>query len=415
MRIVRGVPISWEASTATTARPAGLGLAVWSPCDRFIAIASRYPYTVDILDSATLQRLQTLEFPQDVLVAPNALVFSPDTHILTCAGSAHHVRSQTPFVVSWDLQTGGVASVIRLQRPEWKFYGIPSMAYSADGKMVGVHCHSGNCTTFIFICDVSSGVLIHPHSYKDETPLKDYIWAFRNHIWTHQESLQFLTADKTTITIWEVGLTSSATPTEVETLPAPDRFGDWWGAVRFLPAPCRLALHYSDREQTSGRILVWDARSSRYLLECTDANFQSEASLSSGGRFFACATRGPDIYLWKDSPDGYVLHGILVSSTPYSYPVLAKNGESIVVFGGCAIQLWPTKSLITPPSSISTRAPQNTESFVLEFSPDGMLVVMAQRDNTVTVLNLKSGAPQLTIDPSMKVYGLGVTGNTLLL
>ena len=352
-RIVRGAPISWEASTAATARPFQLDLAVWSPCDRFISITSHGIDAVDILDSTTLQRLQTLEFPQDVPVSPNALVFSPDSHILTCAGSVYNVRNQTPFqtsfVVSWDLQTGGVASVIRLQRPEWRFCGIPSMAYSVDGKMVGVHCNSGNCTSSIFICDVSSGVLIHPHSYKDEISLKDSIWALRNPIWTHRESLHFVTADKATITIREVRFASGATPTEVEILPAPDRFGDGWKAVHFLPAPCRLALHHSDREQTRGRILVWDARSSRYLLECTDANFHPVTSFSSDGRFFACATRGPDTYLWKDSPNGYVLHGILVFSTPYSYPVLAQNGESIVVFGGCAIQLWPTKSLITPP------------------------------------------------------------------
>ena len=346
---------------------------------------------------------------------PDALVFSPDGHILTCVSGVYHDRSQTPSVVSWDLQTGGVASVIRLQRPECKYYEIPSMAYSADGKMVGVHCHSGNCTTFIFICDVSSGVLIHPHSYKDETPLENYICAFRNHTWTHQESLQFSTTDKTTITIWEVGLTSGATPTEVEILPAPDRFGDGWKAVQFLPAPCRLALHHSNRDQTGGRILVWDVRSSRCLVDCTDANFRSCASFSSDGRFFACATAGPDIYLWKESSDGYVLYGVLVSSLPYPNPLLARNGESIVVSGGCVIQLWRTKSLITPPSSISTRTPQDAEDFILGFSPDGILAALTmRRGNTVTVLNLKSGVPQLTIDPSTEVHGLGVKENTVV-
>ena len=413
-RIVCGAPTSWEASTAATARPSTLGLVVWSPCDRFIAITRDGAETVDILDSATLQRLQTLELPQDVPGGLDALVFSPDSHILTCTCCAINVNlGIKAFVVSWELQRGGVASAIRLQRPELKFYGSPSMEYSADGKMVGIHCRSRSCASSILIYDVSSGVLIHPHSHKENIPLKDSIWVYGDRIWTHGGSLRFVTADKTTITIWEVEFTSDATPTEVETLPTPDRFDDQWSVAQFLHAPYRLALHHKDR--TRGRILVWDVRSSRYLLECTDANFKKYTSFSSDGRFFARGTRGPDIYLWKDSPDGYVLHGILVSSTLHSKPLLARNGESIVAFGRCAIQLLRTKSLTSPPSSISTRTPQDAEDFILEFSPDGILAALTmRRDNMATVLNLKSGVPQLTIDPSMEVHGLGVKENTVV-
>ena len=51
--------------------------------------------------------------------------------------------------------------------------------------------------------------------------------------------------------------------------------------------------------------------------------------------------------------------------------------------------------------------------FIVEFSPDERLVMVTRKhDNTVTVLNLKSGVPQLTIDASMDVYGLGVIRNT---
>jgi len=51
----------------------------------------------------------------------------------------------------------------------------------------------------------------------------------------------------------------------------------------------------------------------------------------------------------------------------------------------------------------------------VEFTPDGMLAVVAkQREETVTVLNLKSGVPQLTIDARMEVHGLRVIGNTVV-
>ena len=412
-RIACGAPISWEANTAVTARPFLITLTVWSPCDRFIAITCGQPVTVDVLDSATLQRLQTLEFPQGISPVSDVLVFSPDSRVLSSSSYANTNPSDPELVViSWDLQTGGVASVIRWQMPAQPHTYRPNMAYLASGKVVGVYRESEDWK--IFICDVASGVLAHSHSPKNTGWLKNTIWL-NNLIWAHGESIRFVTADATTITIWEVGITSGATPTEVETLPTPDHFGDEGYVAQFLPGPCRIALYHGNRDRTRGRILVWDARRSKSLLEWTDADFRPRMSFSSDGRFFACATMGPDVYLWKDSPDGYVLHGILASSTRSSIPVLTQNGESIVVFGSRAIQLWHTKSLITIPSSISIRAFQDTEDFILEFSPDGMFAVAAREGgNTVIVHNLKSGTPQLTIDPGMEVYALGVIEDTVV-
>ena len=391
--------MSWDASIAATARPSLLERVVWSPCDRFIAITCDGSRLVDILDAVTLQRLQNLEIPQDVSTELRALVFSPDSRILTCPSGACLWGCEL-FVVSWDLQTGGVASVIRWPAPGRDASGTPSITYSANGKVVGVsHCvpnHSKDSD--IFICDVASGVLMHSHSL-DNTIL------LSNLIWTHKESLRFATADATTITIWEVQFTSGAAPTEVETFPALGDFDVESRRFRVLPDPSRLVFAYLDR----GRILVWDVRNSICLLECADALFNSAGSFSSNGRFFACPATG-STYLWKESPAGYTLLGIVTSS---GYPLLAGNGESIVICSGCTIQLWRTTSFTTTPSSILTQTPRYPEDFILEFSPDERLAVVAKKvDNTVTVLDLKSGAPQLTIDPSMDVYGLGVIGNT---
>jgi len=262
--------------------------------------------------------------------------------------------------------------------------------------------HHGGTKASIFICDVASGVHTYSHSLDGDIPL-------RNDIWTHGESLRFATADATTITIWEVGFTSGTTPTKVETLPAPDDFNnsEYTGA-RFLPTLCRLALALEDK------VLVWDARNSKCLLHCTDTGLRPRMSFSDGS-FFACSTTGSDIYLWKESPAGYILHEILASSATFPSPLLSRNGGLIVAFGGPTIRLWRTKSFTTSPSGILTRAPNHTENFILGFSPDGMLVAVAmQEDKTVTVLDLKSGVPQLTIDASMEVYGLGVIGNTVV-
>jgi len=400
--------MSWDQNTAAITCPSTIELAVWSPCDRFIAITWGDATTVDVLDSVTLQRLQTFEYPRDVSIVFIALGFSPDSRILSAAG-----YWDGDFVVSWDLQTGGVTSVVRWEG-QIRLAEVPSITYSANGKMVGVfYWYRMDPSITILTSNVTSGVCVDHHSIDGGIPLSKDIWACGG-------SLRFATAGATTITIWEVGVTSGATPTEVETLPLPDSFNptvfpylhyddinEWF---RFLPAPCRLALAFEDK------VTVWDVRNSKCLLHCTDTEFFPNMSFSSDGRFFACSTTRSEVYLWKESPTGYILHDKLaVFSTVDPIPLLSPNGESIVVFGDRTIRLWHTKSLTTPPSNILTQAPQRARSFVLDFSPDGTLAVIArQRDDTVTVLNLKSGIPQLTIDASIGVCGLRVIGNTVV-
>ena len=406
-RVVCGLPMLWDESTAATTCLSHLGSAVWSPCNRFIATISSGTRVVDVFDSATLQRLQTIESPRETFRAGVKPVFSPDSRILTWPGDEWISLSEEKkelSIVNWDLQTGGMVNIISL----WKgslseFREVSSITYSANGKMIGVYsCHYGDSKgPNIFVCDVASGVLIYSHSLNNIGPLSRFTW-------THGEFMRFATTNPTTITIWEVGFTSGAALTEVETLPAPN--GVSWG-VQLLPAPCRLAIIPRD---ISG-VLVWDVRNSKYLLDCTDAKFFPMMSFSSDGHLFACSTTGSEIYLWKESPAGYVLHRILASRIQRPRPLFAQNGQSIIVWGDRAIQLWPTKGFTTPPSSVLTQAPQNAEDFIVEFSPDGIFAVVAKRkDSTVTVLDLESGVPQLTIDAGMEVCGLGMLWNTIV-
>ena len=398
--------MSWDPSSAAAARPSWFQSVVWSPCNRFIAITWNGTSVVEVLDSATLQRLQTFESFQDISTGYRALIFSPDGRILTCFDDDRAFPPDRELsVISWDLQTGGISSIIKWRGPAREPTGSPSITYSVNGKMVGIStCWSGRSEdTEIFICDVASGVLMHSHSLDDAVPLS-------NHIWTHGGSMRFATADATTITIWEVGFTSDAPLTEVETLPAPDGFDSKGPAYAKLhPAPCRLAFVSRDG------ITVWDVRNSRYLLECTGVEFCSKMAFSSDGRFFACSAAGSGTYLWKESPTGYILRGILPTGAEYPVPLLTQNGGSIVTFYDCVIQLWHTESSSTPLSSISARTPRRAKNFILEFHPDGMLAVVVRgRGSTITILDLKSGVPQLTIDTNMEVHGLGVIGNTVV-
>ena len=403
-RVVHGAPALWDQNTAAITCPFGICTAVWSPCNGFIAIPLGHPLdgtTVGVLDSVTLQQLQTLKLPQGMSTYYMELIFSPDSHILTCSGDNHwNGMSEELFVVSWDLQTGGIASTIRWKAPKWKKQ--PSMTYSANGKMVGVLCWSQDNTPAanIFICNIASSVYMHSHSLNADILLS-------NNIWTHGESLQFATADATTITIWEVEFISGGTPTMVETFPAPDNY-DHKGSVHLLPTPCRLAFVFM------GKVLVWDVWNSKCLLDCEDTTFFPVMSFSSNGCFFACPTLC-GIYLWKESPTGYILHKVLQLQTRnLPIPLLSQNGESIAVSYGCTLQLWHTNSFTICSSCVFIQDPYLFDNFVLDFSPDGTLAVVARRGcNTITVLNLRSGVPQLTIDMGTRVNGLGVIGNII--
>ena len=394
--------MSWDANSAAATYPPDIGVVVWSPCDRFIAITCKSTTAINVLDSVTLQRVQTLEFPQAKGVGTTP-VFSPDSRILMCFG--HHGRDI--FVVSWDLQTGGTANVIRCQGPQ-HIAGMLSTTYSASGKMVGVRCQFWGGRRAILVFDVVSGVYVHSHSFTHGTDLE-------NDIWTHGESIRFATLLMKAITIWEVGFTSDAIPTEVGTFPAPQKIDlsefsrdEKQKRVKLLPTPCRIAVQHVDE------VVVWDAQNCKYLLHFTVPWTTSAMSFSSDGRFFACSVPKMDVYLWKESPAGYILHQILKPNIMHPSPLFSQNGESIVAFGGAKIWSWDPKGFTAPPPSSLTQTPRHTKGFVRDFSPDGMLAAfVAREDKTVTVLDVNSGVLRLTVCADMEVYSLRVIGSTI--
>ena len=414
VKLVHGAPVVWDSNTATATFHFEIKLAVWSPCNRFVAICPDPTMSVAILDSKTLQRLQNLEFQREVPVSPSALVFSPDTRLLTSCIYNETLGGRSS-VVSWDLQTGGVVSDIRREEPS--YVQVRScITYSTNGRMVAVLFRSKSSDT-ISIYDVAAGSYMHSVDNLNPTLKVPYLYT----IWAHGESLRFATPSPMTITIWEVGFHPAATPRKIETFSIPDDTipaavfspGESYETIpsKFHPAPYRIAysLH-----KPSDAIMVWDFRASKFLLHHPTIDFYAPVAFSPDGRFFALTTDESEICLWEESSAGYILVEKVTPGTPYPTPRFSPNGESVITFGGSIIQLWRRQSLTTTSSNL-TRLREDNGGFLLEFLPDRPWVVTARKGGkSVTVLDLNSGVPQFTIDTSIEVYGLRPIKNTIV-
>ena len=384
--------MSWEPVIATIKCSNLIWRTAWSPCSRFIAIRWFDPVMgIQILDAVTLKPLKSFTRRED---PTHLFTISPGSRLLTWLG-----RNSGVFI-SWDLQTGATVSEIRVKgRPARE---ARSITYSACGTMFGV-LFKGYNTTTINTYNVLSHASIYDHSINGSAI---------DTIWTYGGCIRFITSGPGSIIIWEVGFALPYPPIEIESLPTPDNF-DPSKEFIFLPTRSRLAFALENV------VLVWDIQHSKLLLHSADVMEPRKMTFSPDGRFFACGTEGPEIHLWKDTFTGYVPHRTLVSnagerSIPCE-PLLSPNGHSIAVSDGLTLQLWRTADSTVPSSSIPTQASQHTKRFILGFSPDESLAAAVRSaDNAVMVLDLESGVPRLVIDTGMKVHGLRVAANTIV-
>ena len=321
---------------------------------------------------------------------------SPRSRLLTWLG-----RTSGNFI-SWDLQTGVPVSEITVGEGR-SAQEARSITYSECGTMFGV-LFKGRNATAIGTCKVSHSPETQICYHSVEGPVIDTIW-------THGECVRFATLEPWVINIWEIGFTSEVPAAEVDSLCTPGNFDP---SREFVLLPSRFLLAFV----LENTVMVWDGKTAKFLLKSADVREPRKMTFSPDGRFVACATNGPEIHLWKESPSGYIPHRVLVSGTGESSvscePLFSPNGQSIAVFGGPTLQLWRTMDSAHPPSSISNQASRPTKRFILGFSPDESLAAAARlADDTVTVLDLKSGDTRFVIDTGMKVYGLRVAENTI--
>ena len=347
---------------------------------------------IEVLDGATLERLSSFESQSRRI---ELLCFSPNSRLLT-------VFSDQFGLISWDLQTSSRVGTISLV-PFQRLSHFLSSTHTTDGEVVAIaykHIHDG-FTLSISTCNLISGTHIYSHDIPDGCIVRP--------IWTHGERLRFATVIPDFITIWETNFTSMDTLANIESLSTPHD-AHLSKELVFLPTLSRLAY------VLESTILVWDARSSKMLLNFPGGDYSSVGSFSSDGRFFACGIDGKEVYLWKESPTGYTLHHTFSPRMHgFAGPSFSPDGGSITLQNHSTIQLWPTAgSTLSPSPSPAPTRPTLPAEFILEFSPDkAMAAVTRLGEHIATVLDLNSGDPRLVVDAGEEILALRLTGSII--
>ena len=379
-RVIWGIPVSWDPSIANIRFPGGSSATGWSPCSRFIAAAHNSSSGIVILDAVTLEQLHTMHFPHSSLWLH--FTFSPGGHLLTAYAY--------PYLVSWDIQTGGLLSKISIQ----KHSHCHSVSYSGCETMIGSLIGHGNYTISIY--NVLSGTFISSHIISHAVEA----------LWTLGKYLQFATVEPGSIIMWQVSFTSKQAPTRVSSLSTPNNFSQ--RGLVLLPTLSRLAFIFGDK------VVVWDGQHHKLLLHsiCVGA---STVSLSSDGHSLVCGTWGREFYIWKELPTGYVSHQKLVSGAVGTKLLVSPNGESVISPSGTMLQLWHITNYPTSISGTLMQTPQHNGDFCVEFPPDESLVAFTDvLGSTVTILDMKSGNPWLAVDTGTRISGLKITEDKII-
>jgi len=376
-RVVAGTMVSWHEDI--NIRSTGSVLYdepfAWSPCGQFVATG--YPKAVEIRDSLTSELLSTLISPDCIY----ALAYSPDGRTLaTLSGTS---------LTIWDVQTGGVVKEV-----ECGDTNRAPLVWSSDGRAIGIiPRRSGDVQVY----DVDLGTM---------QSLGTLQLCGEPYLWAHNGAFRVVAmgfdGQCWTVHIYE----ARSALTKIESF----RFGtfdEYYRVLSFSPATYRISASVTVHNKLHDQLRILDIRNSEILLE-DDRQFFSH-SFSSDGSLFAGFAH-PSVRIWKYGSDHYTLWRTFSGQTIYTprYLQFSPSSSSIMGFFPDVLKVWR----LDGPSSV---AHPDRDRTVSALSDCGTYVATSHRGRTtVTITNLLSEAPSQFVDTGMKVSGLALTGNVLL-
>jgi len=374
-KVVVGTPDSWDQTIAVSRKDHWYGLCTWSPCGRFVA--AQTTETVEIRNQLTLEPITILQRTETVPYLTGPLAYSPDGRSIACASDA--------AIIIWDIQTGGVAGEIKCSANNI------SLVWSSDGGTLCTINLEDRMTFTVHTCAVSSGTI---------SSLGTLQSGDNPHLWTDDGSFWVMTTLGSehhidTIDILKVG----STLTKIQSFSPHLRnasIGPFSLATRRISVSNDFTLLISDIRVSHP--VSWPLRQKgRFLTHC----------FSSDGSLFAASQKSA-VHIWKYDSGHYVPQWEFWCQGPLNSPLrFSPTLSSILGHSKDILQVWRLHG----PSTTSETYRQQC----VELSRSGTRVATAyKQESTITITDLLAQTPPQFIDTDLRIEGLALTGNVLL-
>ena len=379
-RLVTGTPDIWDESITIYNKDHDYKSHAWSQCGQFVAAQKRD--TVEIRDPLTLELLSTLKSPRPTPSNIGLLAYSPDGYSLACL-------SKTVIMI-WDIQTCEVTKEI-----EYDNSGLGLLAWSLDGKTIATL--SSNWRTGAWVAcihDIASGKTLSPTTlWPTEMP---YIWG---HNTSFQIAMMVQQIGAWTIEIYDYEVGCPHAKAKSFHIPL-------WGSHpeigSFSPTAHRISI------SASCQLAIMDIQNSKFMLQERSTS-RSHQCFSADGSLFATSLHMSDIHVWKYTSGCYILLKNVSCWRPHNFQ-FSPTSSSILGRFGKLLKVWRLDGLPTKPKSDI-----HTEQFIgLSHNNTCMATVVQHPEGTIAITNFLSQTPSQFIDTGMKITGLALTGNILL-
>ena len=369
-RVETGILDSHDSSISTIPRSRSSQRAVtWSPCGQFVA--KQEGGAVEIRNALTFELVFTLQPSKQDVYCLGTPSYPPDGHSLACATNTG--------ILIWDIQTGGVVREIQyIQR------GCDLLVWSSNGEMLGVLFGWE-----VQIQNVVSDAVSAP--IKHVIPNLDHFWAHNEYFWIMRS---FRHGEARVLDIFEIGLTLR----KIESFYISENEG-FYHITSFSPTTYRASCR--DRDGTIFFIL--DIQNSEKLLAEKGA-FDAYSFSPDGSCFAAYWSDG--IHTWKFDDSHYVPWRQFPSTFDCIQIAFSPTLSSIAVLYRDTLELLHFNHSPATPTIYSSQ--------LKIFSPSGTHIATACYERSVITITNLSQTPFQTIDTGVKIAGLGLTGNVLL-
>jgi len=293
-------------------------------------------------------------------------------------------------LVVWDTQTGTVI----LRRDDINSTG--EMWFHGDQQKITV------IEKDLYTYDVLNSV----QPYQVNIPLQYYQLGAH---WTYKDTLRFSTSShnngETVINIFEFQPASTSVHV-ISSLSIPSRFGSF----SFSPASSHASF------VTEKDIVILDIQNSKLLLQVQRPKklYATQGYFSPDGHFFACSKLEHEIFIWQNTPTGYIPWTSLRPRLPFYLLEWSPTSISIMCRGKGRIQVLHLENHPTSLSSNDAKPNPQNQKHLVAYSADKAYVATAQQSSgVITIIDCVLGTPLQSIKTNMRIRDIKIVGNTI--